>query len=319
MSRFAFERETTTNNDDTIAHTERFMASAADALASADLAEGWNAAMEYAQAQRLTAREMTRILAILQKQHRVTASLVRSWCADGAQALGEAGDLEGPSDCLTNRSLQAHATGTSWRYRDVIRDLCTWVDRFNSAFFSSRLPPPVLSVERMRLGMAGSYQCDRDGMGLRHRITLNAIYLDRGENAMLETLLHELVHEWEEVDQGRKRGGAYHSTAFRAKAQQLGIPTDERGRSLGAPSEGRFARLLAQCGLDASPPPVGQPKKTVIVPRTKLRRWFCGCTNIWAANGTTVAATCESCHSPFAPDAREPTYVDQREQAHVPQ
>jgi hypothetical protein len=131
---------------------------------------------------------------------------------------------------------------------------------------------------------------------LKYRININSVHLDRGRVDILRTVLHELIHEWEEVEHGRKHGGPYHTKTFRDKAEALGIPTDDHGHSLGIAPDGAFIRLLKLVGMPADEfklAPLGV--RPIEVRPPTLQKWSCGCTNIWSSRGTNVQGVCELC------------------------
>lgn len=76
---------------------------------------------------------------------------------------------------------------------------------------------PVRLSERMRSRL-GEFRADHDGRPLA--ITLSRQHLQRdGLGAAAETLLHEMVHQWQ-AETGRSLD---HGRAFRAKAREVGI------------------------------------------------------------------------------------------------
>lgn len=216
-----------------------------------------------------------------------------------------AGASPATADTAVNQELQTHATErTEWVYSDLIRELYEWFHRFNAEFFDGQLPPAVISIERANRRNMGTYQPGRDALALRYHINVNSVYVSQSRVERLDTLAHEMVHEWEEVVLGDRGGGRYHKIAFRKKAAQIGIPTDKRGVSLGRPNEGRFALLLASHGIPLDEPlphALAVPGRRAAMPasRSRLTPWTCGCTRVWASWGTNVTATCSGCDRRF--------------------
>src|SRR5205823_2536444 len=98
-----------------------------------------------------------------------------------------------------NQVLRQHALElTDWEYRDHIRLLHEWKDRFNQEF-DLDLRTPAIRIEHISRGRLGTYQPGRNGFGLGHEITLNSRYVDRPLADQLSTLLHELIHEWQSL------------------------------------------------------------------------------------------------------------------------
>lgn len=162
------------------------------------------------------------------------------------------------------------------------------------ARFYEALPLPALSFEpeqgRRRLG---SYRYE-DGLTLCHRINLDS----RREWAaawLLATLTHELGHEWEHL-YGRPGKPPYHTQAFRARMAMIGIPCTARGQLLGI--QGPFVTFVRDLGVAAETILFKQEK--AVAPDagwTRLKKWACQCTNIWAAR--PVSAFCFQCSSVF--------------------
>jgi hypothetical protein len=212
---------------------------------------------------------------------------------------------ESNSDADINRRVLEHGMAShEWRHRELYEQLVSWSHRFNTSFFDGRLPQAAISVDLGRASVLGTYRPSRDGLALRYRINLNERHLKRPFADLLETLLHEMVHEWEEVALGRQRGGRYHTVAFCDRAKELGIPVVRRnGQSLGIVPDGPFAQLLLRHGVPTQttvlaatpepPPPVNS--------RSSIRPWTCGCTRVWAARGVSIRAVCQVCRNEFSP------------------
>jgi hypothetical protein len=119
--------------------------------------------------------------------------------------------------------------------------LHTFTDRMLEEFFwDSDLPHPVLSLQEEKDGSLGSYT-RKDGYCLPHRINLNPYVLRTGEDAA-ETLIHELVHEWQDIE-GQAIG---HDDPFIAYMRVIGIQVDASGKHQGY-TTGRW-----QAGLEES-------------------------------------------------------------------
>lgn len=210
-------------------------------------------------------------------------------------------------DALINTQLQEHASHVEWSHAEILAELGTWYVRFNDEFFASALPPAAVSVERSRVNNLGWYMPMRDGLGLRFRVNVNSLHLERARALVLGVLLHETLHVWEDAICRRDaRGGNYHTVRFRKRAAELGIPTDENGIWGGIADDGPFAALLRRHGvsLEVDVFAGGTAKGAVPLvvakgPGSRLARWNCGCTKVWASGGVTVRAVCERCGGAF--------------------
>jgi hypothetical protein len=170
-------------------------------------------------------------------------------------------------------------------------------DFFNHRFWGGQLPTPIFAFFRQppngrRLGhyWARSWRAP-DGT-LRDEIILYAdLALERGMAAVLETLLHEAVHVWQEHF-GKPSG---HNAQWHAEAARVGLVT-EGPHGYTSAGEGF---LLA---VEALAPRVDQiPFRVREGARKpgKLAKWICAC-----GYGVRVAiadfdATCNRCQQPF--------------------
>jgi hypothetical protein len=101
-----------------------------------------------------------------------------------------------------------------------------WHARYNGEFFGGALRPVPVRVSRRMKSRLGHYTAAGGGLG---EITISVRHLRRhGWKEALHTLLHEMVHQWQD-ETGHPLD---HGPAFRAKARELGIvPRAKRGIS----------------------------------------------------------------------------------------
>jgi predicted SprT family Zn-dependent metalloprotease len=157
----------------------------------------------------------------------------------------------------------------------------------------------AISLDPDNIRTLGTYRLSRDGLALNYRINVNTKHLaDRGDADVLETLCHEQVHEWEHIG-GRTKGGQYHTRAFRDKAEQIGIPVDRNGVSVGPIIDSPFIHLLAEHGVDLHIPPTPAPRHPQAQPRSTISPWTCSCTRVWVARRTELEASCGKCGERF--------------------
>jgi hypothetical protein len=197
-----------------------------------------------------------------------------------------------------NDHIKQYATTIAdWSYRELVEWLYTWADRFNM-HFGLNITTPVIQIERLRRRAMGAYRNSGNGFGLAHEITFNEKYFDGSVVELLDTCLHELLHEWQALH-GRPpsaRSGNYHNREFRERAKALGLLVDERGRS-GGIEPGPFMALLEAHGISihhAGPGALPKPTKPT---GTKMMKWSCKCTNVRAA--VELRAECLRCGAIF--------------------
>jgi hypothetical protein len=194
-----------------------------------------------------------------------------------------------------NDALKDHALGVEgWAYSEFARPLHEWAERFNEAF-DLQLETPAIRLDRAGRRTLGTYLPGRNSFGLRHEVTLNTRHLDRSLPELLETLLHELLHEWQELH-GRPGKSNYHNKEFREKARSLGLIVDQWGHGMGV-LPGPFTSLLEENGVN--PQILSKPKVAGKRPpgKSKLKKWSCRCTNVRAA--VELKAKCLHCGQIF--------------------
>jgi hypothetical protein len=102
--------------------------------------------------------------------------------------------------------------------------LAEWHTLYNNEFFAGTLRTVPVRVSRRMKSRLGHYTAASGGIG---EITISVRHLRRhGWKEALHTLLHEMVHQWQD-ETGHPLD---HGPAFRAKAKELGIvPRAKRG------------------------------------------------------------------------------------------
>jgi hypothetical protein len=172
--------------------------------------------------------------------------------------------------------------------------LHTYLPLICERFYSAKLPSPALSCEADRVTRLGTYRTE-DGLALCHRINVNEQYMHRPLAELLATLTHELGHEWEHL-YGKPARPPYHSIIFRRRMLAIGVPCDKYGRSVGM--QDPFVSFLRELGVeDVVPFRAGMEAAPRQPGKSKLKKWSCGCTNIWAA--VDVSAECLKCGDVF--------------------
>jgi hypothetical protein len=202
-------------------------------------------------------------------------------------------------------SLAAHQQEEEWIARDTIRVLQEWAERFNVTF-KLEVPEFVLCVDWLRCNKYGHFRYGHNGFGLRGEIAINKRYLpashppttkyrSREQWAVLGTVLHELLHGWQQAH-GTPGKGNYHNAEFRSKALSFGLLIDQRGYAQYAPGSA-FTRVLAEHGVQV--PPLDVPiVETRLVGTSNLKKWTCGCTNVRCAIASFYAQ-CLKCGQIF--------------------
>lgn len=101
----------------------------------------------------------------------------------------------------------------------LAEQLTEWHARYNHEFFRGELRPLSVRVSRRMRARLGHYSAASKA-GDPPEIAISRRHLRRhGWDEALQTLLHEMVHQWQD-----ERGLAIdHGSAFRSKAREVGI------------------------------------------------------------------------------------------------
>ena len=126
----------------------------------------------------------------------------------------------------------------------LVEELVAWHRRYNTRYFGGRLKSVQVRVSRRMRSRLGHYTAAAPG-GEPAEIAISLAHLRRhGWEEVLHTLLHEMVHQWQD-ETGHTID---HGASFRAKAQSVGIAPFARrtlstrpGRTMVAQTLGRRA------------------------------------------------------------------------------
>lgn len=166
-------------------------------------------------------------------------------------------------------------TASDWVYKDEATYLYAKAVLFKDRLLDplhhldrDRLPEPVIAFENLRnKNTLAAFRLTRNPQGLKNEIILNIEhYIDQdgkkiweyGKWAQLESLLHEMVHEWQQVfgKDPVQLKRIYHNKEFVEKCESLGLhPKLGEGYHLQL-ADGPFALLMKELGIE--PPDLEQ-------------------------------------------------------------
>lgn len=222
---------------------------------------------------------------------------------DGALQHGHTADEEHRDfvdqfsvDSSIYSELAKHQQTESWSWRDVMAVLQTFADHFNVEF-KLDIPEVSLCLDRLDCHRYGHFRYGHNGFGLKGEIAINSRYLEGNRPfwEVLGTLLHELLHAWQQAH-GTPGKGNHHNAEFRAKAQELGLLVDKRGVT-GYAERSPFKDLLMTFGIE-TPSNASWPAVSPVRGQSKLKKWSCGCTNVRVAIAD-FQAQCLKCGQAF--------------------
>ncbi|HYT87561.1 MAG TPA: hypothetical protein VEL76_02475 [Gemmataceae bacterium] len=197
-------------------------------------------------------------------------------------------------------TLAAHQqTERDWSLHGVLVELHRWAEIFATEF-RLQLPPVAFCVGPTRRNCYGYFRPGHNQFGMRREILIRDTHVTcqiakREFWPILGTLLHELLHAWQDQN-GLPGLNNYHNAQFRGKAAEYGLIVDARGYTQFPPG-GPFFAVLRKHGMPvpAIPSPIVRERG-----RSRLKKWSCGCTNVRVAVAH-FRALCLNCNRPFAP------------------
>ncbi len=193
-------------------------------------------------------------------------------------------------------ALAKHQRDESWHRQEMVAGLQTWAARF-IVEFKLDIDNIALCIDRLPSGRYGHFRRGHNGFGLKNEIAINARYLggERQVWEVLGTLLHELLHAWQETH-GTPGKRNHHNAEFQDKARALGLNIDRRGLT-GYAADSPFKELLRKWGVSV---PNHETKPAAVRPRgdSKLKKWSCGCTTARVAVAD-FRARCLKCGNEF--------------------
>jgi predicted DNA-binding protein len=131
----------------------------------------------------------------------------------------------------TGRFTSSPATKMKKIYSELYRAF----DHFNKTFTNNKLPKPVITIQesgrKNAYGWFGkSFWVDKEMDENIPEINISAEYVARGAHAVLETLLHEMAHFYNAVNDIKDcSSGQYHNKHFKKAAELFGLSVNREG------------------------------------------------------------------------------------------
>jgi hypothetical protein len=171
--------------------------------------------------------------------------------------------------------LAQHQRTEAWPRRELIALLQGWTETFIGEF-KLDIPSVALCLDKLPSKCYGHFRYGYNGFGLRGEIAINSAYLPpkRQPWEILGTLLHELLHAWQQ-QHGTPGGRNHHNLEFRRKALEFGLVIDRRGVTSYA-ANSLFKDLLRANGVEV-PPGYIAARADRLPAQSKLMKWSCGC------------------------------------------
>jgi hypothetical protein len=204
---------------------------------------------------------------------------------------------------------------TTWQHHEIATRLYGWTDIFRDRFLDpiarldrqGKLPGPVLGFEKTDHRILAYYHLGHNAHGLEDEVILNELYLNQPLYCILETVLHENVHLWQQRFGQHPVKRNYHNAEFIDKCESFGLhPLPIFGWHW-KPADGSFEQLLKEYGIL-------KPVEGIVMPgdgdkrnwweapgkrkegRSTLHKWECPECGQKARVGTKVFdASCNPC------------------------
>jgi len=219
---------------------------------------------------------------------------------------------ESPS--INDQILHYELNCQDWEYQHKAEFFDIWFDRIKVEL-DLNLPKTHIRIEQIHPRALGTYNFDRNGIGVNHEITLNTLHFDRPEWDLVRTIAHECTHFWEDIQGLRAKyrcsNRAFHSKHFIEKADALGYPVTKWGQSLGIKKDSPFHLMLQKYGVDLSGIIYYNEAEPVVERRGPAKTfrthpWKCSCNPpvyAWTAEKEFLA-TCGRCKGSFVKVSR---------------
>ena len=182
-------------------------------------------------------------------------------------------------------------------------------DWFNKHLFGSKLPSCLVTLQRKK-GAYGYFSPRRFeskfGSGVRDEIALNPDEFSRSDKEVLSTLVHEMVHLWQECF-GAPGRGRYHNLEWANKMLEIGLRPIANGNEQKMTGDKVTHRIVDGGLFDTcygklrsqgfvlrwvSKPVLSISAQSV---RSKVK-YSCLCSNIWGKPGLSVGCIICGCN-----------------------
>ncbi len=181
---------------------------------------------------------------------------------------------------------------------------------FNASLFCGKLPFAVLTLQRKAKsrGYFAPYRfANRGDAAIAHEVALNPdSFCERTDAEILSTLVHEMVHLWQQ--ELGKPSGSHHNKEWAAKMKSLGLHPSHNGLPGGKETGQRVTHYIVPGGafeaayaalevtgfvLNWQSPALPADAKAKLSSKTKYTCEGCN-QNAWAKPGAQLA--CYSCY-----------------------
>lgn len=127
-------------------------------------------------------------------------------------------------------------------------------DYFNENLFDGELPRCLITLQRKNMRTAGYYSPGRfkktSGKDKTDEIAINPAYIEKTKfKEVLSTLVHEMVHLWQEHLGHHNSRRAYHNTEWGEKMESIGLMPSNTGKPGGKKTGQQMDHYIIENGL----------------------------------------------------------------------
>ncbi len=179
----------------------------------------------------------------------------------------EATNIKEVDELKVKQALKALLTTKS----DLLKHLYSKHAEYNRRYFENALSHPLITIEKMNNRTLGNYTLHgSDSTGLNNHIRMNRTFCALNtEERIDETLLHEMVHQWQDEEvylkaeedpdkypnkKKRPKANNWHNKDFFDKAKEINLPA-KPPKGFGSPCnmpKGKSYNRKYMCGCIAS-------------------------------------------------------------------
>jgi hypothetical protein len=127
-------------------------------------------------------------------------------------------------------------------------------DYYNENLFDGELPRCLITLQRKNMRTAGYYSPGRfkktSGKEKTDEIAINPAYMEKKKfKEVLSTLVHEMVHLWQEHLGKQNSRTAYHNTEWGEKMESIGLMPSSTGKPGGKKTGQKMGDYIIENGL----------------------------------------------------------------------
>lgn len=229
---------------------------------------------------------------------------------------------------LTNAVNKANAKAQAPKIkgdptRDQFAAYSAMYDYFNRTLFGGRLSPVFLNFSRASARTRGFFAPSRwaQGASATHEISLCPAHLAlRPAKDTASTLVHEMVHAWQE-EHGKPGRGRYHNQEWADEMKAIGLQPSDTGEVGGAETGDSMTHYIVKGGafdlaFDAMPAACQLPWTSFELEKSKSKRkaskvkFTCPTCSVNAWGKPALSLMCGECEEHMVPELADDEDAD---------